>query len=227
MTSSELLMTATIAKQLWRKIKAAYLRRRPEQVFSRIYSERLWSGSESASGSGSGLEQTSSLRCSLPDLLRELGVRSMLDAPCGDFHWMSELEMPLERYFGVDIVSDLVEQNRRKYSHPNREFLQLNVISDPLPRADLILCRHLLIHLPLSECRRTLQNFKRSGAEYLLITNQPEATENAEIPMGSFRPLNLALAPFRFPSAIRTLADSQHPSDTAHLALYRLRDLQP
>ncbi|MGZ8691233.1 MAG: hypothetical protein ACXWZY_04140 [Gaiellaceae bacterium] len=47
------------------------------RVFSRIYADRAWGDAESASGPGSGLERTASLRRELPHLLAELGVLSV------------------------------------------------------------------------------------------------------------------------------------------------------
>jgi hypothetical protein len=47
----------------------------------------FWSATESRSGIGSGLEQTVSIRSSLPKLLSKYGVRTLLDAGCRDFHW--------------------------------------------------------------------------------------------------------------------------------------------
>lgn len=212
-------------KTLWRNMRAAYLRRRPQWVFSRIHDRKLWSGSESLSGSGSGLAQTSALRSRLPALLEELNVRSLLDAPCGDFHWMKEVDLPVDHYFGIDIVPALIEANESRFQGPGREFYCRNLITDDLPKTQFILCRQLLIHLPLAECILTLRNFKRTGAQFLLVTNHSDATVNRDIPMGSYRPLNLRLPPFKFPEPLVIVQDSLNESDPAFLSLYRLQTL--
>src|SRR5437762_14003755 len=54
-----------------------------EEIFSRIYRDDIWRDGESLSGWGSTLEQTEILRSELPGLLSRLGVKSLLDAPCG------------------------------------------------------------------------------------------------------------------------------------------------
>jgi hypothetical protein len=59
-----------------------------ERLFTNIYRSNHWGGADSVSGGGSDLEQTSALRAALPGVLQRLGVRTLLDAPCGDFHWM-------------------------------------------------------------------------------------------------------------------------------------------
>ena len=62
--------------------------RSEESVFSKVYrNNEWWDGEESKSGPGSGLTQTRRLRQELPLLFKELGVRTLLDAPCGDFYW--------------------------------------------------------------------------------------------------------------------------------------------
>ena len=56
-----------------------------ESTFSQIYEKKSWGDGESVSGPGSDLDQTAAIREALPKLLREIGARSMVDAPCGDF----------------------------------------------------------------------------------------------------------------------------------------------
>jgi hypothetical protein len=149
----------------------------------------------------------------------------MLDAPCGDFFWMSQVNLPLDLYIGVDIVPDLVDRNQSHFASPRRQFLSLDVIKAPLPKVDLVLCRHLLIHLPLADCLRVLRNFQRSGSTYLLITHQPAQEKNDEKPTGSFRPVNLRLPPFNLPAPLNAFSDATTDGDAAQLVLYRLSDL--
>src|SRR6185312_15131601 len=53
-------------------------------VFEQIYTRNTWQSSESRSGPGSTLERTEILRRELPPMLARLGVRTLVDAPCGD-----------------------------------------------------------------------------------------------------------------------------------------------
>ena len=197
-------------------------------MFDNIYRKNLWNNPESLSGGGSSFAGTAKIRTALPDLLSSLGIRSMVDAPCGDFHWMKDLEIPalLDRYHGIDIVPVIIRKNQNAYGSHKVQFKVLDVVKEIVPRADLILCRHLLIHLPLKDCAKVLQNFKKSGARYLLITNQPAIRQNDEILFtGSFRPLNLEIAPFNFPRRRMALDDAQSEGDSAELALYDLQDI--
>lgn len=184
-----------------------------EEVFTAIYHQNLWMDERSASGQGSNLAQTEALRAELPGLLARAGVRTMLDAPCGDFHWMKEVELPVERYLGADIVEELVERNRRLYGGEKRAFVKLDVTRDAVPRVDLILCRDCLVHLSFADIRAALRNFKASGSRYLLTTTFTARAENHdEIRIGEWRPLNLQMPPFSFPEPIELL-DEQCPHE--------------
>ncbi len=111
------------------------------------------------------------LRSELPAVLTRLGVRNLVDAPCGDCNWRQHLEIDLDAYIGVDIVPALIEDNRRRYRHFNWKFEVADLIKDPLPTADAVLCRDALIHLSLADISRALSNIRRSGAKYLLATS--------------------------------------------------------
>ena len=176
-----------------------------EDVFTEIYRTNGFGGSESVSGPGSDLASTAALRAGLADLLREIGARSLLDAPCGDFNWMKEVPLELDSYVGVDVVAELVARNRERYGNATRTFLHADILRDPLPCADVIFCRDCLVHLPLADCRVALQNFKRSGSRWLLTTSFIRTEENVDITAGSWRQLNLEKPPFDFPPPHRTI----------------------
>src|SRR4030095_17197839 len=61
--------------------------------FTRMYETNLWAGEESRSGDGSSLAATAGVRAGLPGLLHQLGVRRLIDIPCGDVHWMSHVDL--------------------------------------------------------------------------------------------------------------------------------------
>jgi hypothetical protein len=198
--------------------------------FTDVYRGNAFGGTVSRSGGGSDLQQTAALRVELPGLLRALGVRTLLDAPCGDLYWISMVELGIDKYIGVDIVEELVESNRLRFPGPSREFRCLDLINDPLPRADLILCRDCLVHLNFAQALRVLQNFRRSGATYLLTTTFLRRSRNADL-VGNdlWRTLNLELAPFRFPAPLRVLDEKCTEGDGNYadksLGLWRLVDI--
>jgi hypothetical protein len=177
------------------------------EVFQRIYDQNLWGDSESASGVGSGTFATETIRRELPALFARYRIRSLLDAPCGDFHWMQHMVQYLDHYVGVDIVPQLVERNSMRYGTSRVSFLCADVASDPLPTADTVICRDCFIHLPTRLIRTALANFRASGARYLLLTNNLDAGRYHDVPIGSFRPVNFLRPPFSFPTPVDAISE--------------------
>lgn len=198
--------------------------------FSRIYRENIFGSHESRSGGGSTLEQTATLRRAIPALLGELGARSLIDAPCGDFNWMSCTPLDLDRYIGIDIVDELIRADQERYGSPKREFLCRDIIVDPLPAVEVILCRDCLVHLTFDQALKAIGNFRRSGSTYLLTTTFSERDTNVDLKgKDIWRTLNLECAPFNFPPPLRLVNENCTEGDGAYrdkcLGLWRLADL--
>ena len=200
------------------------------EVFSDIHRRKAWGDCESASGPGSGIIRTSAFSDQILRLLEELGVRTLLDAGCGDLNWLKEVKLDLESYIGVDVVEEIVSELRRKYANEHRRFLNLDIIKDKLPQVDLILCRDCLVHLSFSQIFAALRNFKRSNSRYLLTTTFTRFVDNADIAMGEWRPLNLQEPPFSLPAPLKLIDEkrSELGADYSdkHLGLWELKDIE-
>jgi hypothetical protein len=200
-----------------------------ETLFTEFFWRNHWGGAESVSGRGSSLEMTAEIRARLPMLVADLGVRSLLDAPCGDFHWLGQVDLRLERYIGVDVVPELIRRNWERHGAAGREFRVADITRDPLPEVDLILCRDCLGHLTFEQIRAVLRNFRRSGARWLLVTTFTEPRPNREIATGDWRTLNFALPPFGFPPPQRVVTEKCTENGGIYwdksLGLWRLADL--
>lgn len=168
-------------------------------VFGDVYRRNLWGDAESVSGPGSTRARGSDFMDDLVALLRGLGTRTLLDAPCGDFNWIAEAADAVERYVGVDVVPELVEHNLRHHLTERRSFARADISRDPLPAADVVLCRDCLVHFSTQDVWATLANFRRSGSRHLLTTTFVQRAANGYIRTGSWQPLNLQAAPFHFP----------------------------
>jgi len=180
--------------------------------FTRMHETNLWAGTESRSGVGSGLTATARLRAELPGLLRQLGVRRLLDVPCGDFHWMSRVDLPGIDYVGGDIVEAIVAENRARhggtgYGGTGRRFVHLDLTAGPLPAADAVLCRDCLVHLSFANIARAFRAIRESGARYFVTTTFLEQPDNVDIADGDWRPLSLERAPFHLPSPLAVLVE--------------------
>lgn len=203
----------------------------PENIFTQIYEKNSWGSTESVSGPGSTLLETEKIREEIPGLLKSFDIKVLLDAPCGDFNWLKEVDFSsLEKYIGVDIVQEIISNNSKKYTTNTVQFLHKNIISDLLPTSDLIMCRDCLVHFPFSEIKKTIANFKKTGARYLLTTTFPGCTKNKDIAaVGGWRPLNLELPPFNFPKPLVMITEEIHYNNpvyvTKSLALWKLENL--
>ncbi len=207
-----------------------------QSVFTHIYNTQAWPGKESHSGPGSTLKETAAIRKRIPALLREFNIKTLLDAPCGDFNWMQHVDLSyLDRYIGLDIVSDLIQKNKQNYENETHLFMCANIVADPLPQVDIILCRDCLVHLKFQDILKTLQNMKKSGSVYLLNTTFPQTKLNQDLNNRSlkkkvpWRPLNLQQPPFNFPEPLVLIKeeckhDKQYPDKS--LGLWKIEDIQ-
>lgn len=198
------------------------------EVFSKIFHGNSWRG-ESKSGPGSTLNATSPIRAALSDAFQRLGIRSLIDAPCGTAEWIPEVTGALDTYLGFDVVPDLIATASRENTRSNHFFMAADIITAILPRADAIFCRDCLVHLPLDMALAAIQNFKASGSTYLMTTTFPDHLENPDIRMGSWRPLNLEAAPFNFPPPAMLLPDrpsmQSDPYADKSIGVWRIADL--
>ncbi|MDT5009682.1 MAG: hypothetical protein QOH57_1299 [Mycobacterium sp.] len=190
-----------------RKRKKQHNSRTVEDIFTEIYVREGRRCPGSKSGGGSTLTATEELRAELPRLLTDLGVQVLIDAPCGDFNWMQHVDLPVREYIGGEIVPQLVDRLNSEHATETRRFMMLDLTHDALPPADALFCRDLLLHLSYHDIKRVRENFKRSGCTYLITSNYPNVKVNFDIFTGELRPMNLLLAPFKWPQPQRWIHD--------------------
>ena len=196
-----------------------------QKRFERIFEKNHWGSPESASGHGSTLAATSGLRARLPTLIAELEVESVLDVPCGDFNWMSHVvsQCPGLEYTGYDIVPQLVSDAQSNFGTPNVRFEHRDVIKDPLPTVDLIICRDFLIHMSFRDAKAVIENFKKSGSKWLLANTYRGIQRNADISTGRWRFIDLEKHPYDLPPP--TLRIEEDEAEGKQIALWPIADL--
>lgn len=198
--------------------------------FERIARTNLWGAANSVSGLGSENPATAAIREALPPLLQRLGVRALLDAPCGDAGWIGRIRLDLD-YIGIDIVPSLIEANKRRVARGELagRFLVADITHDVLPRADLILCRDCVVHLSFQNIARVTARFRESGAQFLLVTTFPEWEDNRDCEDGDWRALNMTKAPFDWPAPRELIDERCEEGDGGwrdkSLGLWRLDEL--
>src|SRR5215204_410766 len=186
-------------------------------IFSRIYRENAWGDVESVSGPGSRQNRAAAFLDDLVAALRQLEVRSLLDAPCGDFNWAAPVADAVDHYIGADVVPELVAANHERHAGPRRAFLQLDLTRDALPTADAVLCRDCLVHFSFADVWAALDNIQASGARYLIATTFVDRTYNEDARTGWWRTLNLQAPPFAFPAPLLAIDERCEGGD----GLYR------
>ncbi len=178
-------------------------------IFSKHYRGGMWKGGypETVCGKGSTLNATQYVRRELPNLISILGVRSIFDAPCGDFTWFQHLELPGVVYIGGDIVEDMISANNKAYGAPSRKFIVCDVTTSALPPSDLMICRDLIQHLPNKAIDAFFENFLKSDIKYLAITNHTKPKNVEQSTAIRFRSVNLNIEPYNFEDAAINLRD--------------------
>jgi hypothetical protein len=190
--------TEEIEVELPAETRTARVRKR----FTDIWEKNAWGHPETRSGAGSSKSQTEKLRPRLQEVLRGLGVRSLVDAGCGDLNWMQSLSAELDIYMGFDVVEGLVTDLRQRFgARKNHFFNTADVAADLLPKADAILCRDVLTHLTLPMVNLALERFRQSGSRYLIATTFPRGA-NDSIRTGAWQMIDLNAEPFSLPQPL-------------------------
>jgi len=170
----------------------------------------------------------------LPGILEKLKVESLLDLPCGDLNWMSQVDLGEVSYTGADIVPELIDDLKKRFRDTDRQFLCLDSSKDPLVSGyDAIFCRDLLVHLSTQDIASVLSNFKASKSTYLITTHFTENRKYKNLPTVSFgigwRAINFRLPPFSFPAPLLEInegcTEGNGEFGDKSLAVWRLSDL--
>lgn len=163
---------ATRTKQPW-PTKAA---------MEQVYALKLWGDNASDFYSGDGSHQHEIVQPYLTALTSFLksfdSPLTVCDLGCGDFNVGKELVKYSEKYVAVDIVSDLIERNKQKFTDDKLEFHCLDIAADDIPSGDCAIVRQVLQHLSNAEITNTLN--KLSHFKYVILTEH--------LPEGQFIP---------------------------------------
>ena len=172
--------------------------------FNEIYEKNYWGDLQSVSGPGSSLKNSKNLRNELKKIIKKYKITSITDAPCGDCNWIKSIFNNYKiKYLGLDIVSELIKKNKKKYRRKNLNFKFLDLTKKKIPSADLVICRDLLFHLSFKDGKKFLKNLSQSKYKYLLITSHSNGFDNnfdnlKDIVSGDFRKINIFKKPYNF-----------------------------
>lgn len=163
---------------------------------------------ETACGAGSTLAFTAHLRAALPDLLRDLKIRSLVDAPCGDLNWVSQMDLACLEYIGIDNDRENLGAAYPKVVRARSRILtEGDILANKLPTADAWLCRDFLQHLPNATALKLLRREAGNYRWFLLTSHEGNAVNTDIEEVGGFRPLDLMLPPFSLPPPLHAIPD--------------------
>lgn len=122
--------------------------------------QRGWRGGKGEKtdcGRSSMMEYTKNIRAWLPMVCTDYGIATVNDAGAGDLHWMQHMHWNVD-YNAYDLV-------------PRHSYVkQWNILEQPLPPSDAILCRMVLNHFDKGRVAVAIENFRLS-AKYLIATH--------------------------------------------------------
>jgi SAM-dependent methyltransferase len=166
-------------------------------VFSEIYEKSTWGF---GSGHGSLPSATEGYRNFLQAFLRQKNIKSVVDYGCGDWQFTRLIDWSNIKYWGLDLVPSVISENTRQFRSDNIKFQLIEAGTPDVPRADLLIVKDVLQHLPDNMVREIL-NTLLPRFKFALITNciHPVELQNKPIQAGGFRPLDIRIEPFNFP----------------------------
>lgn len=170
-------------------------------VFSSIYERGEWGVDEQKkgnSGTGSDPQNAKMYLAFLNNYLREHQIKSVVDLGCGDWRIGKEVCWDGIQYIGIDVVGSVIEQNSKEYASANISFVKADGSDYSLPKADLLICKDVLQHLPFKDIKNIIKQF--SKFKHCIIVNDVDpitlTCSNINIPRGHYRPLDLTKPPF-------------------------------
>ena len=200
-----------------------------QERFEMIYNENFWESNESSSGIGSEIKNTKEVLKAIKLVIKQYKIKSIIDIPCGDFNWMSSLDMENIDYMGFDIVRSVIKENNKKYKKPNVNFYYSDIINSELSKGDLILVRDCLVHFSFEDIKKSIFRIKQSKSTYLLSTSFVNLEKNTDIYTGDWRPINLEKEPFNFPKPIIKINEKCSEMDGIYsdksICLWKIKNL--
>lgn len=161
-----------------KKIRDLIHKRSNADVFAEIYRDNKWGAVLNEDGqrpyfSGSGSHDKSVVEEYVNTIGSWVASKSRpmvaLDVGCGDFNIGSRISTFFDTYIAADVVSELIEHNKKEWAGLAVEFITLDIAHDTLPKVDVIFIREVLQHLSNQDIKRALSSVIRS-CNYLVLT---------------------------------------------------------
>lgn len=153
-----------------------------KEAMQQVYEMNLWGGDKPGFYSGVGSHDPEIV---LPYLKTVISFLKSFEDPitvcdlgCGDFNVGFKLVKYTKKYIAVDIVPELIDRNRNRFTSDNLEFRCVDIAKDELPYGDCAILRQVLQHLSNYEVEKIVS--KLSSFKYVILTEH--------LPEGDFIP---------------------------------------
>lgn len=200
-----------IAKRSYLKRNSTFEKNDIQSVFTSIYNTNHWDNNSSISGPGSTNDRTKSVISGLNSFIEQENISSVMDIPCGDFHWIKQLNFDNISYLGGDIVKELIDSNQRQFGSEKIQFVNFDLTKDSIPTYDLLIIRDCFVHFSFENIEKSISLLTASDVKYVAITNFPKHRLNYNITTGDWRPINMERAPFNFPLPYHQVLEDVDP----------------
>ena len=151
----------------------------------------------SRSGPGSTMEYTKPVRQTLKKFIKEEGINTIFDAPCGHGEWMCDVLSSVDvSYLGIDVTPISVETARETCEAKNAVFEVADIFEYDFPAVDLIICRDFLFHCSLELGQKVIDKIRSSGSKYVGFTSFPNHPTNTDVTNYGYRPINMEKSPY-------------------------------
>src|SRR5579863_6436413 len=134
------------------------------EAFTHIYESAEWGRDaygKGTSGDGSNPDHAREYVEFLQDFLLYHNIKTVVDLGCGDWQIGRVIDWSGVQYVGIDVVSSVIRKNARRFSSSNISFVKADGIDYDLPRADLLICKEVLQHLPNEDIQKIVQQFPK------------------------------------------------------------------
>ena len=224
-------MISKALKYIFRRIvKYKIFKRDLKTTFTNIYKINYWGDNESRSGPGSNNKNTINVKKKIIKIIKELKIKTIVDAPCGDFYWMNKVVANQNiKYIGIDIVRELILKNKILYSNKKIKFKKLDITKKTCPPCDLLISRDFLFHLSYDDINNFFKSLSKTKIKYFLTSSHSTPTSNKflinkNIISGDFRKINLFNKPFNFSKNIKYIINDNCDGVQKYLLLFEIKN---
>jgi hypothetical protein len=164
-------------------------------------------------------------------IIKKYNIKFIVDAPCGDCNWINKLFSNSRiKYIGIDIVSNLIKINKKKFSNKNISFHKSNIVKENIPNCDLLISRDFLFHLNYQDIKKFLRIILKSKIRYFLtsnhtLPNNKKFFKNKDIISGDFRKINLFQTPFNFEKNYEEIIRDYCDGEKKYLILFNRKQI--